>query len=185
MMNIATETKKLEVPVKEFTEGFVDFKRTEKLCSACPGYGKTWACPPYSFDPDEVWTKYGTLRLIVKIVGIPKEETEKLRSEKELAEAYEELIEPVRAELMDELYRMEAETPGSLALSAGGCGLCGECTRGSGAPCRFPDKMRWSVESLGGDVLKCLEEYFGIKVGWAENGRLPDKYHLVGGLLIK
>ena len=103
----------------------------------------------------------------------------------ELAAEYRRLLAPVKRELMDELYAMEAETPGSLALSAGGCDICASCARGEGLPCRCPDKMRYSVESLGGDVLKSLLELFGETVLWAENGHLPEHYLLLGALLKK
>ena len=68
------------------------------------------------------------------------------------------------------------------------CRRCGkyfitECARGSGEPCVRPELMRYSVESIGGDVLRSLRDFFGEEVEWAENGRLPGKYILLGALL--
>ena len=39
-----------------------------------------------------------------------------------------------------------------LHLTRGGCGLCDECTKPSGIPCRHPDKALPSLESYGVDV---------------------------------
>ncbi len=56
-----------------------------------------------------------------------------------------------------------------MSLSSGACLHCknAECTRLSGKPCRFQDKMRYSIESLGGNVGKTVTKYLraGITVG--------------------
>ena len=178
-------TLKAEISCFEFIEGFVDVPRFLACCAQCPGYGKTWACPPYDFDPMDIWRGYSSVLLYAKKAILPKDEIAAERDPHGLHEAYERLLKPVKRELMDELYALESENPGSLALSAGGCGLCKECTRGEGLPCRKPDKMRYSVESIGGDVLKCIRELMHEEVLWAENGRLPKHYILLGGLLKK
>ncbi|MBO4848032.1 MAG: metal-binding protein [Clostridia bacterium] len=183
--DIKVETLTAELPMDEFIASFVDVERFEACCAQCPGYGKTWACPPYSFDPNGVWSRYKSIELYAKKVFVPESMREKHHSADELAKAYNELLTPVKDRLMDELYAMERETPHSLALSAGGCGLCAECTRPHGERCRNPRKMRWSVESLGGDVLKCITQVLGEEVLWAENGRLPEHFILLGGLLKK
>lgn len=45
------------------------------------------------------------------------------------------------------------------------------------------EQMRYSLETLGGDMGKALELYFDRKMIWAENGHLPAYYILLGGLL--
>ena len=49
----------------------------------------------------------------------------------------------------------------------------------------FPELIRYSVESLGGDVVKLLRDAFHVDILWAQNGRLPEYFMLVGGLLTK
>ena len=177
------QTLKAEISCKEFIDGFVDIPRFDACCAKCPGYGKTWACPPYAFDPMDIWAGYGTLLLYGKKAIVPQSEVETERDPHELYLAYERLLRPVEHALLEELYGLEKEYPGSLALSAGGCDICEECTRGAALPCRFADRMRYSVESLGGNVLKCITDIFKEEVLWAENGRLPGHYILLGGLL--
>ena len=36
---------------------------------------------------------------------------------------------------------------------------------------------------LGGDVSKALRECFGVELKWAENGRLPEYFVVLGALL--
>ena len=179
-----TVTLKKEIPTEVFIRDFVDIPRFRECCSKCPGYGKRWACPPYDFDSMEIWRSCSSVLLYAKKLCIPAEERGRIYSPDELKRAYNSLLAPVRAELMEELYALEREHPGSRALSAGGCEVCRECTRGAGKPCARPDLMRYSVESLGGDVLKCIGTFLGESVEWAGDGRLPGKYILLGALLI-
>ena len=86
-----------------------------------------------------------------------------------------------------ELFELEKEFPGSVSLSAGSCGMCrgGGCTRPEGKPCRFPEKMRFSIESLGGNVGLTVSRLMGIELEWMEEGKMPSYFVLVGGLMKK
>ena len=178
-MRMITEDLKTELSVSEFLEGFVDIPRFAACCAECRGYGKTWACPPYEFDPATVWQGYERILLAGKKVYIPEGE----RRVENASKAAAELLAPVKSTLTAELYEMEKAEPGSLALFAGGCDICSECTRGKGEPCRFPERMRFSVESLGGNAQKVIEELFKVPLLWGENGVLPEYFVLLGALL--
>lgn len=78
---------------------------------------------------------------------------------------------------------MEKEYPGSRALFAGTCELCENCDKEQGIPCGHPEIMRYSIEALGGNVAKAVQIYFDDTIHWAKDGRLPDYYILLGGLL--
>lgn len=177
-----TELSK-EIPTALFTEGFVDVPLFAACCEKCPGYGKKWACPPYDFDPGEIFFRYSSILLFARKVVLTEEERGEGASGAELKARYDAILRPVKDALLSDLLALEAATPGSLALGAGGCDICGECTRAYGKACVHPEKMRFSVESLGGNVLKALEVFFGEKAEWAENGRLPEKFILLGALL--
>ena len=180
-----TITMSIELPCEEFVREYVDTERFLACCKECRNYGLKWSCPPYDFDPNDIWRSFNTVLIYAKKVLLPKEETEKLRTPKELAEVYESLLRPVRNVMASELIKMEGEDPNSLALFAGGCDICAECTRPMGLPCRAPSVMRYSVESLGGNVIKCVNELLHEEILWAENGRLPKHYVLLGALLKK
>lgn len=59
----------------------------------------------------------------------------------------------------------------------------GGCTRREGLPCRHPDKVRPSLESMGFDIGKTAKELFGLELKWASYGMLPEYYVLVGAVM--
>ena len=61
----------------------------------------------------------------------------------------------------------------------------GICKRTEGQPCRFPDKMRYSIESLGGNVGLTISRLMGIELEWMKEGTMPRYFVLVSGLLVK
>lgn len=97
------------------------------------------------------------------------------------------LIDGNLAGLLEQLVSLEKIYPGSNALIPGSCIVCGygNCARKKGMPCRHPDKMHHSLESLGSDLDKTSTELFGIKMEWIVDDELPDYFVQIGGLLIK
>ena len=97
------------------------------------------------------------------------------------------LIDGNIAGLLEQLVSLEKIYPGSNALIPGSCIACGygNCARKKGKPCRHPEKMHHSLESLGADLGRTTTDMFGIEMKWIENNELPDYFAEVGGLLIK
>lgn len=181
------EKRHLQVPVTDFVRDCVNVEKFSAYCRACRGYGKTWSCPPFRFKPLELWGNYHTLRLYSRKVPVPAEMQTAVFSAEELNRASLELLRPEKEVMLMELLDLESRIPRSMALSAGSCNGCpeGECTRLTGAPCRNPGIMRYSIEALGGDVSKALELYFHQQLLWGQEGHMPEYYILLGGLLQK
>ena len=70
-------------------------------------------------------------------------------------------------------------------LLAGTCDQCEVCEKEQGRPCGKPELLRYSIEALGGDVEGCLQHYFHMPVLWGRDGKAPEYFVLVGGLLTK
>ena len=51
--------------------------------------------------------------------------------------------------------------------------------------CKNYARLRYSIESLGGDVEKTLELYFNERLLWGREGHMPEYMLLVGGLMQK
>lgn len=83
---------------------------------------------------------------------------------------------------MEHALALEKEYPGSLGLSAGSCTLCAGCSEKSGVPCRRPELMRYSIESLGGDVCSTTESLPSTPVKWRKEGKTPEYFILACGL---
>ncbi len=178
-----TEDFRREVKVKDFIDRFIDVPRIKGYCRNCPRYCKVWSCPEHEFDPMLYWKIFDTFDIICRRINMPAELTDKTYSPEELEKVIDQVFFAERKNFASMLRGMEEEY--SISLHAGFCDVCGKenCARREGKPCRFPKKRRYSVESLGGDVVKIADELFGIPLDWPGNGRLPKYFMLVGGLL--
>lgn len=186
-----TERYEAVVSVDHYLEKYVDVETFLQACKACPNYEKIWSCPSYDFDVIEYWKKYSTLELVAIKIIFDEAVAGKQLTKEEQEDITKNSIWEVKAQLAAELYEKEKALPGSISLSAGSCTLCkdagviseGFCTRLEGKPCCFPDKMRYSIESLGGNVGTTLSELMEIELEWIQEGRMPSYFVLVSGLL--
>lgn len=176
MYNLERFEKEISLPL--YLEHYVNVEEFLQYCKACPNYNKLWSCPAYDFNPEDYWGRYRTLTILGYKINFAPDITEK-RSMEIMAE--------VKNKITEELFAMEEKFPESMSLSAGSCSECGPdaCTRTEGLPCRYPEKMRYSIESLGGNVGKTVHKLLGIELEWIEEGKLPSYFVLVGGLLKK
>lgn len=172
------EKSQKTIKVNEYIDHYVNVEEFLQYCKNCENYEKIWACPSYNFNPEDYWKEYDELLVVARKILFG--------SDVDIPRSYEIMLE-VKADMSRELYELEKEHPGSVSLSAGSCDLCKEegCTRTEGLPCRYPDQMRYSIESLGGNVGKTVSKLMGYELEWIEEGKVPSYYVLVGGLLKK
>lgn len=164
------------VPVDQYMKDYLDIEGFEAFCKECPNYGKLWSCPPYDFNVENFWKQHETLQILGYKINF-----EEGTSGREAMD----IMKDVKDKISLELFEMEEKTPGSVSLCAGSCSWCEKenCTRLCGEKCRHEEKMRYSLESLGANVGKTVSEALGIKLQWVEEGKVPDYFVLVGGLL--
>lgn len=118
-----------------------------EMCGKCGQYGKRWSCPPGCGTLEECRQKIAayTSGILVQTVGELEDELDG-----------EAMIETEHAH-KDNFRRLHEllvrEYPGLLALGAGCCTICRDCSYPD-APCRFPEKMVSSMESFGMVVLE-------------------------------
>ena len=165
------------IKVSDYLDRYVNVEEFLQYCKKCNNYEKLWSCPSYDFNPEDYWKEYDELLVVARKI-IFGEGVDQDRS-------YEIMLE-VKEDMSRELYELEKQYPGSISLSAGSCSLCKDgCTRAVGEPCRYPEMMRYSIESLGGDVGRTVSKLMGYELEWIEEGKLPSYFVLVGGLLKK
>lgn len=171
------ERSEKTIKVSEYIKDYVNVEEFLQYCKECKNYGAVWSCPSYDFNPEDYWKEYDELLVIArKIIFGP---------EVDQARSYEIMLE-VKDDMSRELYELEKAFPGSISLSAGSCSMCKDgCTRVSEQPCRHPELMRYSIESIGGNVGKTVSKLMGYELEWIEEGKLPTYFVLVGGLLKK
>lgn len=176
-----------ELPVIEYLDKYVDIPTFLECCKACPHYNKVWSCPSYDFDVLDYWNQYKSIALYGHQIIFDDSIKNKTYSQEELNTLISSVVSKEKQNLTDQLFLLEKEYPASISLSAGCCQLCGEnnCTKAQGLPCRHPEKLRYSIESLGGNVGKTISDCFHIQLEWIEEGKLPNHFVLVCGLLKK
>lgn len=166
----------VETSAEEFVTRFVHVEKFLPFCQQCGSYNTRWTCPPFDFDPMTIWQSYRGLRLYARILqaDVPEQPLDvavaALKQEKRL--------------YRQELQRWERETPGSQMLLAGTCDQCETCEKVQGHPCGRPELLRYSIEALGGDVSQTISQCLGERPLWAEAGKLPPHFILLGGLLL-
>lgn len=173
-MDYLLEREETIVSTEEYRQECIDVPKFLACCRQCPSYNTRWSCPPFAFDPMEIWQKYPKLHLhalILKPNGCDS---------KTLMEGFWREKPGFDRWLLEQ----ETEHPGSFALSGGTCSFCGACRRSQGEPCCYPQWLRYSIEALGGDVGKTMEKYFCRPIQWVQDGQTPDYLMLVGGLLL-
>lgn len=179
-----TERHEASISVDEYLEGFVDIPAFRAACEACPNYNRIWSCPPYDFDVEAYWRKYRMLQLIAVKIIFREDVQNKTYTSDELQELLNRVLPAEKAKLSEELLEKEKLHPGSISLSAGSCARCAAgCSKPSGKPCRFPETMRHSIESLGGNVGLTISKLMHLNLEWMEDGKLPHHFVLVCGLL--
>ena len=173
MYNIERSEKTIKV--NEYIENYVNVEEFLEYCKECKNYESIWSCPSYNFNPEDYWRGYDEFLVVArKIIFGP---------EVDVPRSFE-IMQEVKDDMSRELYELEKEYPGSISLSAGSCSMCKEgCTRTEGLSCRYPELMRYSIESLGGNVGKTVSKLMGYELEWVEEGKLPSYFVLVGGLL--
>ena len=173
-----------QMSLAEYLAQYVDIPKFYDCCQACPNFGHRWSCPPFSFQPEALWRSYETIVLHGRKLSTPPQLLGQSFPPEQLQAHYESLLRPVRQELDQYLLTLERQTPGSLALVAGKCTICQTCARQQGAPCRHPETLRYSIEALGGDVSQTISQCLGERLLWAQDGKLPPYFILLGGLLL-
>jgi len=144
------------------------------LCKACENYGKNYACPPAEFDLQEMMQKYSHIRLFAAKLHL---EVPVNKSE------IEAIFVDAMFQFNKRLFEKEAEMAGSLAAVPGSCWLCSECARIQGVPCRYPEKLRMSLDAFSLEIALMAKELFQLEIQWY-NEKQPDYLSMIGGILI-
>lgn len=172
---MVVETYKKEIDITTYVNDYVNVEEFLQMCKQCPNYNKVWSCPPFDFSPEDYWKKYSSLEIVAKKI---------ILSQDERNDDWEKIIFSIKKELTAELFSMEEKIPNSISLSAGHCEECPTvCKRKDNQPCCNNNKMRYSIEALGGNVGLTIQKLMGLELEWVTEDEVPNYFILVGGLL--
>lgn len=182
-MKYTVTSKEATIQADEFIRHYRDVERIRQYCLQCPGYGKKWNCPPFDFDPRTCSEGFKTVKLIGTIIEFDEETRAACTTAEQSTAIGKQAMEEVWKTLLPQLYEMERNSPGSRCFTFR-CSLCPEgCTRPEGKPCRHPEKMRYSLESVGFDVVAITRDLLGIELEWSTDGSLPRHLTLVTAIM--
>jgi predicted metal-binding protein len=145
-----------------------------KYCyeNICGNYGKHYMCPPLIGTVEEIKNK---LKLYNKAILLRYSEEVDVKNNRKKVKRTKIDFHKKILELENFLSQKGIESWG---LVGGNCSFCVECKAITNRPCKHPQKARPSLESLGIDVQKLLDN-FGL-----DNRFYPDKIVWTGCILI-
>ena len=183
-MNYTVTDRETTIAADEFIRRYRDVERIREYCLQCPGYGKSWNCPPFDFDPCTVSDGFKTVKLMATIIEFDEPTRAACKSAEQSMAVGKQAMEEVWQSLLPRLYAMEQEMPGSRCFTFR-CVLCPEgCTRPQGKPCRHPELMRHSLESVGFDIEAMTRDLLDIHLEWSQDGSLSKHITLVTALFL-
>ncbi len=171
----------LDIAVREvdMTEYVARFRNSElfiQYCRECQNFGRSWACPPFDFNVDDMLRRFSRVSLLASRF-VPYESCVDI-------DIFRDTTLTDCKHIEEFLLNAESESGGRAFINIGRCHHCGadSCRRISGNKCLHPDKVRPSLEAYGFDVSRTLSDLFGLELKWSDNGMTPDYLVLVTGL---
>lgn len=182
VMKYSVNSKQVTISAEECISRYRDVDRILSYCKQCPGYGKTWNCSPFDFDPASVTNGFKSVTVTGTTIEFDEETRAACETPEQSAATGREAMHEVMNTLLPQLYEQERQEPGSRCFTFR-CVLCPEgCTRPTGKPCRHPELMRHSLESVGFDLVAMTRDLLGINLEWSNDGTLPKHLTLVTAL---
>lgn len=169
------------VEMNKLMDEYYNLDRTRKFCYECPSFNKNWSCPDYDFEEKEWLNRYRYVYLIGKEYHIPREDRQKVIGVAKVGDYALRAMKVLKVSAFKDLIALEKKVPNSMALMPGNCIVCEitedqKCTKELGdEPCRHPEVLRFSLESLGFDVDSIMKFEIGLYLQWPKEGRLPEK----------
>ncbi len=147
-------------------------------CAPCPHRGKNLSCPPFSPAFAEYAKATNVARVISYRVSIAN-----FKAGTVLERAYAAFGQ-MKARLVADL--LKEREAGHIIAGSGHCDVCKQCAAElDNDACRFPDKMIYSLESLGVHVARLSEKAFDIKVEWSDEEHAANYVSAIGAVFLR
>ena len=171
------------LPLVQAIARYRDPERFIGYCRECERWNRCWACPLLTVEPEAYLRPYRWATFVAAKIIFGDDEHACATSPESLRSIAWGALKKEKARLFEALLHCESLVPNSVQLGSGGCHLCEVCARIDGAPCRHPEKLRYSLDAFGFDLTKIAQELLGIRLLWSNGRELPEYYTLVHALL--
>jgi len=158
------------MPWKEIIRDAIIFDpKVQSYCNnpeyLCPYYGHSWACPPEAPYLEHEIMNYDKFYLIYTKFDIKEKGNNKSKN----SFKYKDMREIMEQEMEKFLNQYRNEFKEIKILWDGHCRVCEKenrkCSIEEDAPCRYPDKIRYSMEAVGIDVTQTVKN-LNIDIEW-------------------
>lgn len=145
----------------------------------CKNFENKYSCPPFS--PDFEFLVKGCKKLFVVMLSFDlKQLVNSKYKDYHKLKIGNAVIKPRIERLMRNL-EIKFNTK---FLGSGACRLCKPCVAAFNKPCKHPEKLRFSLESVGVDCNDLFCKLFGKELLWYSDKKAPLYTSVVAALLI-
>ncbi|MBU3896994.1 MAG: DUF2284 domain-containing protein [Nanoarchaeota archaeon] len=140
----------------------------------CKNYNKKWSCPPCSPDFKKMKHKKYLLLFLLKINGKDFSDCDEWMKVK----AINAILKPK----VDKIAKSIEHKFNGYAYISGACRICKECAKKTNDPCKYPSKLRYSLEAVGIDCNKLIENALNMKFCWYKKNEPYEYGAVIGGV---
>lgn len=153
---------------------------SDKCRLKCENFNKRHCCPPHAPDFNDYLKNHNAFLILLMTLNLnqlPSSEFEEYRKIE-----FGNLIIKEKTETIMRFMEIFLKEK---SLSLGECASCVSCPKETGGPCLYPEKMRYSLGSLGVDCDTLAKELFGVPLLWYKNGKAPKYTSGISALPLK
>lgn len=178
-----TKTAVRIMQIQDFLKRYYQPEQLAQSCEACPSFGKVWSCPSGVPDTERFFAPFSKIVLVG--VQVYYEDAQRKAAADGNADAVRaQSYEPAKRSLLEALLQLEQHFKGAIAIAAGRCEQCEQCTREQGRPCCKPARMRYSFSAFRMDLTGIAEQQLGMPLVWSKEA-LPPYQVAIGALLLR
>ncbi len=174
-----------------------------EFCKNCSNYNTNYSCPNFSFDRLKWLKQYGHVALI--LTAVPTEQLAEKRNQLaaknftsatllkysaniEACDLYARVsmysFDQIKDKINVRLLALEKRYDNTVGIPPGSCTYCKVCGKADGEPCRYPEKLRYSLEALGFLVSQVLDVFFDYRIDW-QNRDFGENFVTISAIFSK
>ncbi len=151
------------MPWKEIPKDTIIFDpKVQLYCNnpkyRCPYYEHSWGCPPKAPYLEEEVMAYERYYLIYFRFDLKDKNSGKIAD----SPSYKDMRKVMEKEMEDFIHSHQGKSEEMKILWDGHCRTCEKegktCTLDEGIPCRYPDKIKYSMEAVGINVTETVKK---------------------------
>lgn len=152
----------------------VEYEKLALLCEeGCKNFNTKYCCPPISPSFQKVSRGFKYLT-----VNVFKTRLKEYKTIYNTIRMINNVNKTIQRRIID-----QATIEGEIILENGSCRLCRNCQMENNLPCKYPGRMRYSLEATGIHVYDLVMKCFDFPLLWYSKGNFPEYQCVVSGIL--